>query len=166
MLPDRCCDDIPHLIEGADPDSLSEAPRLALALPVQVWPISQFWNQIGMGGREELNSNLRISGTIWWPQPPDLSEKYCRTNVGGILPYKRESYSSTNGRCTVGLPFLQGFRSQGGTAIQRGAYCRTNWRCTAALSPRPVGVGFLKLFWILLADLRGWHMHWHYLSIA
>ena len=28
-----------------------------------------------------------------------------------------------------------------GTAIQVGAYCRTNWRCIAVLSSRPVGVG-------------------------
>ena len=49
---------------------------------------------------------------------PILSQKYCRTNgrriaiqMGGVLPYKWE------------------------------AYCHINWRCIAALSPRPVGVG-------------------------
>ena len=39
------------------------------------------------------------SGTFWWPQPPVLSQKYCRTNgrrtavqMGGVLQYKWEVY--------------------------------------------------------------------------
>ena len=41
-------------------------------------------------------------------------------------------------------------RSQEGTAIQMGGgYCRTNWRCAAVLSPRPVGVGVSESLLIL-----------------
>ena len=58
-------------------------------------------------------------------QPPVFSQKYCRTNgrrtavqMGGVL---------------LGFPSSR-LRSQ-------EAYCHTNWRCTAVLSSRPVGVG-------------------------
>ena len=66
-----------------------------------------------------------------------------------VLPYKWEAYRRTNGRriavqmwevyCWVSLSSR--LRSQEGPAIQMGAYCRTNWRCTAVLSSSPVGVG-------------------------
>ena len=58
-----------------------------------------------------------------------------------VLPYKWEAYCSTNGRCTVGFPFLQGLEARKVQQYKWGAYCRTNWRCTAVLSSRPVGVG-------------------------
>ena len=62
--------------------------------------------------------------------------------MGGVLPYKWEAYCSTNGRCTVGFPYLQGLEARKVQQCKWGAYCRTNWRCTAVLSSRPVGVGF------------------------
>ena len=61
--------------------------------------------------------------------------------MGGVLPYNWEAYCSTNGRCTVGFPFLQGLEARKVQRYKWGAYCRTNWRCTAVLSSRPVGVG-------------------------
>ena len=64
--------------------------------------------------------------------------------MGGILPYKWEAYCSTNGRCTVGFPFLQGLKARKVQRYKWGAYCRTNWGCTAVLSSRPVGLGFLR----------------------
>ena len=68
----------------------------------------------------------------WWarnswfrsfPVPtPSTSSKYCHTNgrrtavqmgMGGVLQYKcGEAYYSTNVRCTVGFPFLQGFKAR------------------------------------------------------
>ena len=45
--------------------------------------------------------------------------------MGGVLPYKWEVYCSTNGRCTVGFPFLQGLDASD-----------TNGGCTAVLSSR------------------------------
>ena len=73
------------------------------------------------------------------PTPSTFSE---------VLPYKWEAYCSTNGRCTVGFPFLEGLEAR---KVQRyngrgGGYCRTNWRCTAVLSSRPVGVGVSETF--------------------
>ena len=53
--------------------------------------------------------------------------------MGGVLQYKWEVY------CWASLSSK--LRSQEGPAIQMGAYCRTNWRCTAVLSSRPVAVG-------------------------
>ena len=56
-----------------------------------------------------------------------------------VLPYKREAYCRTNGRRSL----FSRLRSREAPAIQMGggAYCRTNWRLTAVLSSRPVGVG-------------------------
>ena len=38
---------------------------------------------------------------------PQYFPKSTAVQMGGALPYKWEAYCSTNGRCTVGLPFLQ-----------------------------------------------------------
>ena len=39
------------------------------------------------------------------------------------------------------FPFLQGFEPRKAQRYKWEAYCRTNWRCTAVLSSRRVGVG-------------------------
>ena len=61
---------------------------------------------------------------------PQYFLKSTAVQMGGVLPYTWEAYCSTNGRCTVGFPFLQGLEA---TKVQRykwgGGYCRTNWRC-------------------------------------
>ena len=49
--------------------------------------------------------------------------------VGGVLQYKWEPYCSTNGRCTVGFPSLQGVEARKIQRYKWGEYCRTNWRC-------------------------------------
>ena len=73
---------------------------------------------------------------------PQYFPKSTAVQMGGVLPhYKWEVYCSTNGRCTVGFPFLQGLEARKVQRYKWGAYCRTNWRCTAVLSPGPVGVG-------------------------
>ena len=72
--------------------------------------------------------------------------------MGGVLPYKWEPYCNTNGRCTVGFPFLQGLEARKVQRYKWGAYCRTNWRCTPALSSRPVGVGVSET--LLIKDAR------------
>ena len=72
---------------------------------------------------------------------PQYFLKSTAVQMGGVLPYKWEAYCSTNGRCTVGFPFLQGLKARKAQRYKWGACCRTNWRCTAALFPRPVGVG-------------------------
>ena len=59
--------------------------------------------------------------------------------MGGVLPYKWEAWEA---HCRVSLSSK--LRSQESTAIQMGAYCRTNWRCTAVLFGQVVGVGFPK----------------------
>ena len=75
---------------------------------------------------------------------PVFFQKYCRTNggrtavqMGGVLQYKWEAY------CRVSLSSK--LRSQESMAIQMGAYCRTNWRCTAVLFSQVVG--FWGLGW-------------------
>ena len=83
-------------------------------------------------------SETPISGTFRWPQPSVLSQKYCHTN-GRRTPYKWDCI--TNRKCTAGLPFLQGFEARKVQQLKWGAYCRTNWMCTAVLSLRQVGVG-------------------------
>ena len=49
------------------------------------------------------------------------------------------------------FPFLQGLEAREVQRYKSGAYCRTNWRCTAVLFPRPVGVGvsetLMKFAW-------------------
>ena len=54
------------------------------------------------------------------------------------MQYKQVAYCSTNGRCTVGFPFLQGLEARTAQRYKWGPYCCANWRCTAVLSPRPV----------------------------
>ena len=79
-------------------------------------------------------------GTFRRPQPTVLSQSTA-VQMGGVLSCRWEVHCSTNGRCTVGFPFLQGLEA---TKVQRykwGAYFRTNWRCTAILSSRPARVG-------------------------
>ena len=70
--------------------------------------------------------------------PTPVLSQSTAVQMGGALPYKWEAYCSTNGRCTVGLPFLQSLEARKAQRYKWGAYCRTNWRCTAVLSPRPV----------------------------
>ena len=54
--------------------------------------------------------------------------------MGGVLQYKWEAY------CGVSLSSKP--RSQESTARYKlGAYCHTNWRCTAVLFRQVVGVG-------------------------
>ena len=44
---------------------------------------------------------------------PQYSLKSTAVQVGGAaLPYKWEAYCHTNGRCTVGFPFLQGLEAR------------------------------------------------------
>ena len=57
-----------------------------------------------------------------------------------VLPYKWEAYCRTNGRCTVGFPFLQGLEARKVQRYKWGAYCHTNWRCIVVLSLGLVGV--------------------------
>ena len=103
----------------------------------------------------QLPSPKLISGTFRRPQPPRFSQKYCRTDgrctavqMGGVLQYKWEVY------CWVSLSSRR--RSQGGPAIQMGAYCRTNWRCTALLSSRPVGVGVSETLLKIVSSSNSW----------
>ena len=58
-----------------------------------------------------------------------------------MLQYRWEVY------CWVS--FLEGLEAKEVQRYKWGAYCRANWRCTAVLSPRPVGVGVSE---ILLMD--------------
>ena len=44
------------------------------------------------------------------------------------------------------FPFLQGLEARKVQRYKWGAYCRTNWRCTAVLSWRRVGVGVSETF--------------------
>ena len=55
-------------------------------------------------------------------------EAYCRTFMGGVL---------------LGFPrgFLPSLEARKVQRYKWGAYCRTNWRCTAVLSSSAVGVG-------------------------
>ena len=77
---------------------------------------------------------------------PQYFPKSIAVQMGGVLPYKWEAYCSTNGRCTVGFPFIQGLGARDVQRYKWGAYCRTNWRCAAVLSPRPVRVGVVIFF--------------------
>ena len=74
------------------------------------------------------------------PNPQYFSESTA-VQMGGVLPYKQEAYCSTNGRCTVGFPFLGSLEARKVRRYKRGAYCRTNWRCTAVLFRQVAGVG-------------------------
>ena len=70
-----------------------------------------------------------------------------------VLPYQSwqcEAYRRANGRHTAlqigcvltGFPFFKAHKPGQAREVQLhkwGAYCRTNWTCTAALSLRPVG---------------------------
>ena len=77
---------------------------------------------------------------------PQYFLKSTAVQMGGVLPYRWETYCSTNGRCTVAFPFLPGLATReaqrynwGHTAVQIGG--------TAVLYSRPAGVvGFLKRF--------------------
>ena len=42
--------------------------------------------------------------------------------MGGVLPHKGEAYCSTNGRCTVGFPCLQGLEARKAQRYKWGAY--------------------------------------------
>ena len=54
--------------------------------------------------------------------------------MGAVLQYKWEVV-------LLGFPFFKAQKPGKSSATNGGAYCRTNWRCTAILSSRPVGVG-------------------------
>ena len=85
-------------------------------------------------------SGPRIAQELSGDPNPQYFLKSTAVEMGGVLPYKWEAYCSTNGRCIVGFPFLQGLEARKVQRYKWGAYCRTNWRCIAVLSPRPVGV--------------------------
>ena len=53
----------------------------------------------------------------------------------------RSEYCSTNGRRIAGFPFLRSLEARKVRRYKWGAYCRTNWRCTAVLFRQVVGVG-------------------------
>ena len=72
---------------------------------------------------------------------PKYFSKSTAVQMGGVLPYKWEASCSTNGRCTVGFPFLRSLEARKVRRYKWGAYCRTNWRCTAVLFRQVVGVG-------------------------
>ena len=71
---------------------------------------------------------------------PQYFLKSTAVQMGGVLPYKWETYCRTNGRRTAWCPFIQSIKRRKVQRYKWGAYCRTNWRCIAVLSPRPVGV--------------------------
>ena len=72
---------------------------------------------------------------------PQYFLKSTAVQMGGVLPYKWETYCRTNGRCIAWFPFIQSIKRRKVHRYKWGAYCRTNWRCIAVLSLRPVGVG-------------------------
>ena len=47
--------------------------------------------------------------------------------MGGVLRYKWDS-----GRCVAAFLFLQGLEASKAQCYKWGAYCGTNWRCTAS----------------------------------
>ena len=79
------------------------------------------------GGRGPFLRNFR------WPQPPSTFSKSTAVQMGGVLQYKWEVY--------CWFPCLQGLEARKVLRYKWGACCRTNWRCTAVLSSRPVAVG-------------------------
>ena len=89
-----------------------------------------------MQGWVALEQDQELSGD----PNPQYFLKSTAIQMRGILPYKWEAYCSTNGKCTVGFPFLEGLEARKVQRYNYTAYCRTNWRCTAVLSSRPVGV--------------------------
>ena len=76
-------------------------------------------------------------GQTWGELSGDPNPQYflksTAVQMGGVLPYKWEVHSTTNRRCTVGLPFLQGLQARKVQRYKGGSYCRTNRRCTAVL---------------------------------
>ena len=89
------------------------------------------------------------SARLWMPNNqkrcgdpnPQYFSKSTAVQMGGVLPYKWEVYCSTNGRRTAGFPFLRSLEARKVRRYKRGAYCCTNWRCTAVLFRQVVGVG-------------------------
>ena len=65
---------------------------------------------------------------------PQYFLKSIVVQMGGVLQYKWGVY------CWV-PPLLQGLEARKAQQYKWEAYCRTNWRCTAGLSARQVGVG-------------------------
>ena len=72
------------------------------------------------------------------------------TRKGGVLLYKWEAYCSTNGRCIVGFPFLQGLAARKALRYKWGGVLPYKVRCAAVLSPRPVGVGVSETLLIVI----------------
>ena len=92
----------------------------------------------------------QASGQVYWGS--SMARSFVLTVGFFCLPYKWEVH------CWVSLSSR--LRSQEGPAIQWGAYCRTNWRCTAVLSLRRVGVGVsetLLIRSVLLHEPLGVH---------
>ena len=87
------------------------------------------------------SKNIQISGTFPNPNPLMLAQSTAGTNgrriavqIGGVLQYKWEVY------CSV-FPFVQGLEARKAQRYKWGAYCGTNWSCTAVLVRQAVGVG-------------------------
>ena len=72
---------------------------------------------------------------------PQYFSKSAAVQMGGVLPYKWEAYCSANGRRIAGFPFLRSLEARRVRRYKRGAYRRTNWRCTAVLFRQVVRVG-------------------------
>ena len=109
------------------------------------WKVLGSWESSSKNCRFQL-SGYEISQVIDWLFAPagtfqkrsgDPNPKYfsksTAVQMGRVLQYRWEAY------CRVSLPSK--LRSQESTVIQTGAYCRTNWRCTAVLFRHIVGVG-------------------------
>ena len=103
--------------------------------------------EVGAKSRAEHRGKSRpLQGNFRWPQP-QYFPKSTAVQMGGVLPYKWEAYCSTNGRCTVGFPFLQGLEARKVQQCKWGAYCRTNWSVLPYFLRDQQGLGFPKLFW-------------------
>ena len=87
----------------------------------------------------------RLSGTFLRPEPQVVSQKYCTTKWEAYCrTTKSEAYCSTNRRCIAGFPSLQGVEARKMQRCNWGAYCRSNWRCTAVLWDKLCSLGAPK----------------------
>ena len=73
----------------------------------------------------------RFSGTFRNPQPPARHKSNAGTN-GRRTAVQMEAYCGTSGMCIAAFPFLQGLEASKAQRYKWGAYCGTNWRCTAS----------------------------------
>ena len=82
-----------------------------------------------------------------FPEPPTIGifSKVSPVQMGGALRYKYETYCSTNWRCIVAFPCLQGLEASEARLYKWGVYCGTNWRCTTStFQASCTGWGFLN----------------------